>query len=136
MAVTTFPQYILRYFTASQMLVHKRKTGFWWCIFWHRTSLDPLYPSLPTLLHVNPDILTSGSKMTCESCLSEFLFNISCYLRMSLMVRIDLGVSMGPELRRTSLVAQMVKNSPANAGDLGLICGSRRCPGEGSDNPL
>ena len=74
--------------------------------------------------------------MTCESCLSEFLFNISCYLRMSLMVRIDLGVSMGPELRRTSLVAQMVKNSPANAGDLGLICGSRRCPGEGSDNPL
>ena len=74
--------------------------------------------------------------MTCESCLSEFLFNISCYLRMSLMVRIDLGVSMGPELRRTSLVAQMVKNSPANAGDLGSICGSRRCPGEGSDNPL
>ena len=56
--------------------------------------------------------------MTRESCLSEFLFNISCYLRMTLMMRIDLGVSMGPELRRTSLVAQMVKNSPANAGDL------------------
>ena len=56
--------------------------------------------------------------MTLESCLSEFLFNISCYLRMTLMMRIDLGVSMGPELRRTSLVAQMVKNSPANAGDL------------------
>ena len=74
--------------------------------------------------------------MTHESCLSEFLFNILCYLRMTLMVRIDLGVSMDPELRRTSLVAQMVKNSPASAGDLGSICGSRRFPGEGSDNPL
>ena len=35
-----------------------------------------------------------------------------------------------------SLVAQMVKNSVANAGDLGLIPGSRRSPGEGNDNPL
>ena len=74
--------------------------------------------------------------MTRESCLSEFLFNISCYLRMTLMVRIDLGVPIGPELRRTSLVAQVVKSSPASAGDLGSICGSRRSPGEGSDNPL
>ena len=155
------------------MLVHKRKTGFWWCIFWHWTPLDPLYFSCPTLPHVNPDILTysvqrvlsfytvhevltanilrwwstgkpgvlwsmgsqgighdwvteqqqnkgsweqfltSRSKLKGGSCLSEFLFNVSCYLRMTLRVRRDPGVSMGPELRRTSLVAQMVKNSPA-----------------------
>ena len=31
-----------------------------------------------------------------------------------------------------SLVAQMVKNMPANAGDLGLTHGSGRSPGEGN----
>ena len=30
----------------------------------------------------------------------------------------------------------MVKNSPANAGDVGLIPGSGRPPGEGNVNPL
>ena len=38
---------------------------------------------------------------------------------------------------RASLVTQMVKkNLPANAGDLGLIPGSGRSPGEGNGNPL
>ena len=37
---------------------------------------------------------------------------------------------------RASLVAQMVKNQPAKAGDLDLIPGSGRLPGEGNDNPL
>jgi len=35
-----------------------------------------------------------------------------------------------------SLVAQIVKNLLANAGDLGLIPGSGRCPGEGNGYPL
>ena len=30
----------------------------------------------------------------------------------------------------------MVKNLPANVGDLGSICGSGRCPGVGNGNPL
>ena len=30
----------------------------------------------------------------------------------------------------------MVKNPPANAGDVGLIPGSERSPGEGHGNPL
>ena len=30
----------------------------------------------------------------------------------------------------------VVKNSPANAGDMGLISGSGRSPGEGNSNPL
>ena len=30
----------------------------------------------------------------------------------------------------------MVKNPPANAGDMGLIPGSGRSPGEGNGNPL
>ena len=36
----------------------------------------------------------------------------------------------------TSLVAQRVKNLPANVGDAGSIPGSKRSPGEGNGNPL
>ena len=36
----------------------------------------------------------------------------------------------------TSLVAQTVKASAYNAGDLGSIPGLGRSPGEGNDNPL
>ena len=36
----------------------------------------------------------------------------------------------------TSLVAQMVNGLAYNAGDLGLISGSGRSPGEGNGNPL
>ena len=35
-----------------------------------------------------------------------------------------------------ALVAYMVKNPPASAGDLGSVPGSRRSPGEGNGNPL
>ena len=35
-----------------------------------------------------------------------------------------------------SQVALVVKNPPANAGDMGLIPGSGRSPGEGHGNPL
>ena len=35
-----------------------------------------------------------------------------------------------------SLVAQMVKDLPPNAGDLGLIPGLGRSPGEGNGDPL
>ena len=35
-----------------------------------------------------------------------------------------------------SLVAQMVKNPPANVGDVGLMAGSGRSPGEGNGNSL
>ena len=35
---------------------------------------------------------------------------------------------------RASLVAQTIKESTCNAGDLGLIPGSGRSPGEGNDN--
>ena len=37
---------------------------------------------------------------------------------------------------KASLVAQTVKNLPANAVDLGSISGFRRSPGGGHDNPL
>ena len=35
-----------------------------------------------------------------------------------------------------SLVAQMVKNPPANVGDVGLMAGSGRSPGEGNGSSL
>ena len=37
---------------------------------------------------------------------------------------------------RNSLVTQLVKNPPTNAGDPGSIPGSGKSPGEGNDNPL
>ena len=51
------------------------------------------------------------------------------------------GVSVPPYLRpaydfKASLVAQMVKNLPANAEDPGWISGLGRSPGEGNGNPL
>ena len=41
-----------------------------------------------------------------------------------------------PQYRPPSLVAQMVKASVYNAGDLGSIPGLGRSPGEGNGNPL
>ena len=43
---------------------------------------------------------------------------------------------MGYEVGQASLLAQMVKNPPTNAGDPGLIPGSGRFPGGGHGNPL
>ena len=38
--------------------------------------------------------------------------------------------------RIASLVAQWLKNPPANAGDVGSNPGSGRSPGEGNRNPV
>ena len=43
---------------------------------------------------------------------------------------------MESHLSGASQVALVVKNPPANTGDVGLIPGSRRSPGEGNGNPL
>ena len=45
-----------------------------------------------------------------------------------------MGEDGNPLVLAASLVAQMVKNLPANAGDLGLIPGLGRSPGEGNGN--
>ena len=45
-------------------------------------------------------------------------------------------INTSAEIRGASLLAQQVKNLPAIAGDMHLIPGSRRSPGEGNDNPL
>ena len=42
----------------------------------------------------------------------------------------------GESLKGASLVAQMIKNPPANAVDLGSFLGSGRAPGEGKGYPL
>ena len=53
-----------------------------------------------------------------------YTYNISIYITVKTLL-----TNMG------SLVAQMVK-SAYNAGDLSLIPGSRRAPGEENGNPL
>ena len=46
------------------------------------------------------------------------------------------SLTLSAKKDRVSLVAQMVKNLPANAGNAGSNPGSRRSPGEGNGNPL
>ena len=41
-----------------------------------------------------------------------------------------------PWYRQASLVAQMIKNLPAVAGDVGSVSGLGRSPGERNSNPL
>ena len=54
--------------------------------------------------------------------------NLSSFsLHLSPLVTIGLG---------TSQMTQMVKNLPANVGDVGLILGLGRSPGGGNVNPL
>ena len=48
----------------------------------------------------------------------------------------EFGFRRGWVLSWASLVAQVVKNLLANAGDLSSIPGSGRSPGEGNDYPL
>ena len=50
---------------------------------------------------------------------------------ISLVLR-DKRLSFYIGLKEASLVAQMVKKSACNAGDLDSIPGSGRCPGEGN----
>ena len=45
-------------------------------------------------------------------------------------------MNFGYRRLRVSLVALVVKNLCANAGDMGLIPGSGRSPGRGNGNPL
>ena len=44
--------------------------------------------------------------------------------------------SGGDRIPAELFVAQMVKNLPANAGDMSLIPGSERSPGKGNGNPF
>ena len=53
--------------------------------------------------------------------------------RMSFRRQIAVRLGVG---NWASLVAQLVKNSPCTGGDLGLIPGLGRSPGEGKDYPL
>ena len=58
---------------------------------------------------------------------------------MAEMVKAGPRLKFGQSWTRASLVAQVAKNPPANAGDagdLGLIPGSGRSPGRRNGNPL
>ena len=46
------------------------------------------------------------------------------------------GIALSYSLCEASLVAQMVKNPPTNAGNVGSILGSGRSPGERNGDPL
>ena len=52
------------------------------------------------------------------------------------MANAPASIIQGPLPLRASRVAQTVKNLPAIAGDLGLVPGLERFPGEGNGNAL
>ena len=54
----------------------------------------------------------------------------------TLQYNVGCGAKKNKTVQWAFLVAQTVKNPPANAGDLGLIPGSGRCPGQWRGNPL
>ena len=61
--------------------------------------------------------------------------HLTCFLR-NLYAGQEATVRTRRGSTGASLVAQMVKESACNAGDLGSIPGSGRSPGEGNGNPL
>ena len=58
------------------------------------------------------------------------------YLHIDLVLGIGPAFNLYPLNYGVSLVAQAVKDSAYNAGDLGLIPGSGRSLGEGNGNPF
>ena len=52
------------------------------------------------------------------------------------LYRRDKGIPWQSRGQGASLVAQLIKNPPANAGDAGSIPGSGRRPGEENENPF
>ena len=84
-----------------------------------------------------PSLSTSPLSEVTLSGYSSFFI---CFFR-GCAVRLAAGKKAGEKSHwlsnvSTSLKAQMVKVSAFNAGDLGLIPGSGRFPGEGNGNPL
>ena len=76
---------------------------------------------------------TLGCSLSDQASFSSLTF---CFLFMSLISRgSHIGVILSHQgILRAFLVAQMVKNLPANAGDVGSIPGSGRFPAEGNGN--
>ena len=68
-----------------------------------------------------------------RQCTQKAHISISCLDLAKIWV---VGVRWDKMKRGASLVAQMVKNPPDSAGDLGSIPGSGRSPGAGNGSPL
>ena len=70
--------------------------------------------------------------------ISEEILNNSPHPTINVLFKVDNSADPNPLINglSPSLVAQMVKHLPAITGDLGLIPGLGRSPGEGNGNPL
>ena len=114
---------------------HKSMRNF---IFCHPPA-SSLYPAHPEVLSM---LFLKFLPSSCTSLPSLLLFPLSkptATTKDSGLVLCIPFLSLLTPFSRASLVAQLVKNVPANAGDardVGLIPGSGRFPGEGNGNPF
>ena len=70
------------------------------------------------------------------TCLVKFLEVLNFILWICFNIQIIMNDSWGQVISARLPGGSLVKNLPANAGDVGSISGSGRSPGEGNDNPL
>ena len=101
---------------------------------WSKATYSPTQPWATTYLRVS-----LGRKINFYLCLSLCLESLchnslSCGYIKSWWANILFNVTKVNN--GASLLAQLVKKSACNAGDLGLISGSGSSPGEGNGNPL
>ena len=97
--------------------------------------------------HEIPVTLYTLNLIKCLPCMVKiFCWGLNEYGTSFCVVRVEEGYSQAfckslttytcPSDRNDFPDGTMVKNPPANAGDMGLIPGSGRSPGDGSGNPL
>ena len=70
------------------------------------------------------------------TCLVKFLEVLNFILWICFNIQIIMNDSWGQVVSARLPGGSLVKNLPANAGDVGSISGSGRSPGEGNDDPL
>ena len=99
---------------------------------WVRLPGIVRYTGLPSERKLSASTLTSHRWDPCWKLLNIFRTLISSWVKRELQQLFHRATKRN----RASLVAQLVKTPPANAGDVGLIPGSGRSPGEGNGNPL
>ena len=75
-------------------------------------------------------------KCILDPSVTRILSSVACISSLAMLTPVAAEFLFFFFLNWASQVGSVVKNLPANAGDTGLIPGSRRSPGEGNSNPL
>ena len=116
--------------------VKKNRLSSVWCFPGCRVVKNP--PGLPILEMWKTLVQSLGREDPLDKEMATHSSILACRIpgQRSLTGYSPWGHKSWTWFREASLVAQMVKESACNAGDLGSIPGLGRSPGEGHGNPL